>query len=52
MGKLGEDVTEVLEYVPGRFRVVCHVRPKLSCNRCDTISQAPAPALPVPVPVC
>ena len=48
MGKLGEDVTEVLEYVPGRFRVVRHVRPKLSCNRCDAISQAPGPALPVP----
>ena len=48
MGKLGEDVTEVLEYVSGRFRVVRHVRPKLSCNRCDAISQAPAPALPVP----
>lgn len=48
MGKLGEDVTEVLEYVPGRFRVTRHVRPKLSCNRCDTISQAPAPGLPVP----
>lgn len=48
MGKLGEDVTEVLDYVPGRFRVTRHVRPKLSCNRCDTISQAPAPALPVP----
>jgi transposase len=48
MGKLGEDVTEVLEYVPGCFRVVRHVRPKLSCNRCDAISQAPAPALPVP----
>lgn len=48
MGKLGEDVTKVLEYVPGRFRVIRHVRPKLSCNRCDAISQAPAPALPVP----
>lgn len=48
MGKLGEDVTEVLEYVPGRFRVTRHVRPKLSCNRCDAISQAPAPGLPVP----
>lgn len=48
MGALGEDVTEVLEYVPGRFRVVRHVRPKLACQRCDAISQAPAPALPVP----
>lgn len=48
MSALGEDVTEVLEYVPGRFRVVRHVRPKLACDRCDVISQAPAPALPVP----
>lgn len=48
MSALGEDVTEVLEYVPGRFRVARHVRPKLACDRCDVISQAPAPALPVP----
>lgn len=34
--------------MPGRFRVVRHVRPKLACNRCDAISQAPAPSLPVP----
>lgn len=46
MSKLGKDVTEVLEYVPGCFRVVRYVRPKLSCNRCDAISRAPAPALP------
>ncbi len=48
MSALGEDVTEVLEYVPARFQVVRHVRPKLACQRCDAISQAPAPALPVP----
>ncbi|UYY76803.1 IS66 family transposase [Sphingomonas sp. R1] len=48
MARLGEDVTEVLEYVPGRFHVVRHVRPKLACKRCDAISQAPAPSLPVP----
>ena len=48
MGALGEDVTEILEYVPGRFRVVRHVRSKLACTCCDAISQAPAPALPVP----
>lgn len=47
MSPLGEDVTEVLEYVPGRFRVVRHVSPKLACQRCDAISRAPAPALPV-----
>ncbi len=48
MSALGEDVTEVLEYVPGSFRVVRHVRPKLACSCCDAISQVPAPALPVP----
>ena len=44
---LGEDVTEVLEYVPGTFRVTRHVRPKLSCRCCEAIAQAPAPSLPI-----
>jgi transposase len=44
---LGEDVTEVLEYVPGSFRVTRHVRPKLSCRACENIAQAPAPSLPI-----
>jgi transposase len=44
---LGEDVTEVLEYVPGSFRVIRHVRPKLSCRGCEAIAQAPAPSLPI-----
>jgi transposase len=44
---LGEDVTEVLDYVPGSFRVTRHVRPKLSCRGCEAIAQAPAPSLPI-----
>ena len=44
---LGEDVTEVLDYVPGSFRVIRHVRPKLSCRGCELIAQAPAPSLPI-----
>jgi transposase len=44
---LGEDVTEVLDYVPASFRVIRHVRPKFSCRSCETITQAPAPELPV-----
>ena len=44
---LGEDVTEVLEYVPGAFHVIRHVRPKLSCRACESIAQAPAPELPI-----
>lgn len=31
MAQLGEDVTEVLEYVPGHFQVIRHVRPKYAC---------------------
>jgi transposase len=44
---LGEDVTEVLDYVPGSFRVIRHVRPKFSCRSCEMIAQAPAPSLPI-----
>ena len=45
--RLGEDVTEVLDYVPASFRVVRHVRPKFSCRQCEAITQAPAPNLPI-----
>jgi transposase len=48
MGKLGEDITEVLDYVPGHFQVIRHVRPKYACQACDVITQAPAPAMPTP----
>jgi len=48
MAKLGEDVTEVLDYIPGRFQVIRHVRPKYACRHCDAITQAAAPALPTP----
>lgn len=40
--RLGEDVSEVLEYVPARFKVVRHIRPKLACGCCQRIVQAPA----------
>jgi len=44
---IGEHVTEVLERIPARFKVVRHVRPKLSCPQCQKILQAPAPAPPI-----
>ena len=34
MKKICEDVSEVLDYVPARFRVIRHVRPKLACPEC------------------
>ncbi len=45
--KLGEDVSEMLEYVPAYFKVIRHVRPKLSCTGCDCIVQAPAASRPI-----
>ena len=45
---LGEDVSEMLEYVPASFKVVRHVRPKLACAHCDHIAQADAPSRPIP----
>ena len=45
--KLGEDVSEMLEYVPASFVVIRHVRPKLSCTKCDCIVQAEAPSRPI-----
>jgi transposase len=47
MRKLGEDVTEVLDYVPASFKVVRHVRPRLSCRNCETIVQVAMPSLPI-----
>jgi transposase len=44
---LGRNETEILDYVPGTFRVIRHVRPKLSCRSCETIVQAPMPDLPI-----
>jgi transposase len=44
---LGEDVSELLEYVPAAFKVIRIVRPKCACSACDTIVQAPAPSRPI-----
>jgi len=44
---LGEDVTEELEYIPGRFVVNRFVRPRLACACCETIAQAPLPPRPI-----
>jgi transposase len=44
---LGEDVSEILERIPEHFKVIRHVRPKLSCARCAHIMQAPAPSRPI-----
>lgn len=45
--KLHQDVSEMLEYTPGYFKVIRHVREKHSCARCATIVQAAAPSRPI-----
>jgi len=44
---LGEDVSEILEFVPAHFQVIQQVRPKLACTHCDKIVQAEAPSRPI-----
>ena len=41
--RLGEDASEMLEYTPGSFHVIRHVRPKMSCRKCSCVVQAAAP---------
>jgi hypothetical protein len=47
MRSLGENVSEMLEYIPERYKVIRHLRPKLSCTRCQKIVQAPAASRPI-----
>jgi len=44
---VGEDVTEELEYVPGRFKVKRIVRPRMACSGCETFVQSPLPSRPI-----
>ena len=46
--RMGEDVSEHLEYVPEHFKVIRTVRPKMSCPKCSTVVQQPAPSRPIP----
>jgi len=41
--RIGEDVSEKLDYVPGVFSVERHIRGKWVCARCETLIQAPVP---------
>ena len=44
MKRIGQDVAEKLDYVPGVFTVERHIRGKWACARCETITQAPMDA--------
>ena len=42
--RIGEDVSEKLDYVPGVFRIERHIRGKWVCDNCETLIQEPGPA--------
>ena len=42
--RIGEDVSEKLDYTPGVLTVQRHVRGKWACTECQTLTQAPVPA--------
>ena len=44
MKRIGEDVSEKLDYTPGVLTVQRHVRGKWACTECQTLTQAPVPA--------
>ena len=41
--RIGEDVSEKLDYAPGVFTVERHIRGKWVCRSCETLIQAPVP---------
>jgi transposase len=46
--KIGEDISEQLEYVPSSLFVIQHVRPKYACPKCrDGVVAAPKPEQPL-----
>lgn len=42
--RIGQDVSEKLDYTPGVFTVEQHIRGKWACVKCQTLIQAPVPA--------
>ena len=42
--RIGEDISEKLDYTPGVFSVEQHIRGKWICTDCETLTQAPVPA--------
>jgi transposase len=44
---IGETVSEMLDWVPARLRVIRICRPRYGCRSCGTIHQSPAPERPI-----
>lgn len=52
--KMGEDISEKLEFIPAKVRVIENIRLKYSCQHCEkhgnqsNIKQAPVPSTTIP----
>src|SRR5215207_9713464 len=44
---IGETISEMLDHVPARLRVIRVRRPRYGCRACGAIHQAPAPERPI-----
>lgn len=45
---VGEDVSEILEMITAKLKVIEVARPKKSCRCCEKMVQVPAPSRPIP----
>jgi transposase len=45
---IGEDVSEILDFIEAKLKLQEIARLKKSCRRCETIVQPPAPSRPIP----
>ena len=51
--KMGEDVSEKLDFIPAKVKVIEHIRPKYACRECEktgtknNIKQAKMPVMPI-----
>lgn len=45
--KIGEDISEQIDYIPEQLKVIEHIRAKYTCRRCETVKTADRPESPL-----
>ena len=48
LSKIGEDISEQVDYIPEQYKIIEHVRPKYVCRQCEIIKSADKPESPIP----
>ncbi|MCP4119579.1 MAG: transposase, partial [Desulfobacteraceae bacterium] len=49
LNRIGEEVSEQLDIIPAKVRVLRHIRPKYACNRCEGVEDDGSPVRVAPV---